>query len=160
MRVVAAERTFPGSAQSVPEARRYVRSELARLGADAAADDALSLVSELATNAVLHAHTDFTVSVQRHDAAVRVCVQDGSPVSPRARSYDLDATTGRGMRLVLAMAQSWGVDLEPRGKVVWFELPAGGATTDDVEEQDEDVISLLERYSEPDSGSGPVARAA
>lgn len=80
------------------------------------------LTSELATNAVMHARTTFTVTVTSARRAVRIAVRDGSVRLPRVRSpgpYELD---GRGMTLVANLAPRWGVDPVRGGKVVWFEL--------------------------------------
>ena len=81
------------------------------------------MLSELATNAVLHAGTDFTVSVDVLEDALRVQVRDASRRSPRARRYGLGATTGRGLGLVEALAQDWGVEVDGSGKTVWCVVP-------------------------------------
>lgn len=60
-----AQLTLPAAPSSVPAARRFVRDALHRLGAAAAVDDAQALVSELATNAVIHARTAFTAAAAR-----------------------------------------------------------------------------------------------
>lgn len=101
-----------------------MRETLAELGIDGgAADDAELLVSELVTNAVLHARSAMRVTVDRRDGALRVSVSDRSPVPPRLRDYGPDAVTGRGMLLVDRLARSWGVERhQDEGKQVWFEL--------------------------------------
>lgn len=137
--------TLPAEAASVPAARRFVRECLLSLGAPAACEDAGRLVSELATNAVLHARTPFTVEVSRDGDIARVCVLDLSATPPHPRSYGVESTTGRGMRLVASLASDWGVD--PQGgdrKVVWFTLPVSGAA-EDIPAWDEpvDVDALL-----------------
>ncbi len=114
--------TLPPAAASVPRARRFVCDSLRHLDAAAACDDAEALVSELATNVVLHARTSFTVEVSRAGQTVRVCVLDSSPVQPRVRHYGTEATTGRGMRLVASLSAAWGVEPAGTGKTVWFEL--------------------------------------
>lgn len=111
---------------SVPSARRFLRAALISLGAEGACDDAETLVAELATNVVLHARTEFSVDVARNGDAVRVLVRDLSPVLPRKRDYGLDATTGRGMRLVESLSTDWGVERVGGGKAVWFDLPVDG----------------------------------
>lgn len=99
---------------------------LRAMDASGACDDAASLVSELATNAVIHARTPFTLVVSRIEDNVRVSVHDGSAVLPRRRAYGLDAATGRGLRLLATMSSNWGIEAETGGKVVWFELPCEG----------------------------------
>jgi anti-sigma regulatory factor (Ser/Thr protein kinase) len=111
------------------ESRRYVRRRLAALHRSEVADNAAQVVSELVTNATIHAKTPVTVSVTLTDEGVpRVTVRDHSPVLPRPRSYGVDSTTGRGLRLVDALSHRWGVErVEPHdggGKIVWFEPAA------------------------------------
>lgn len=151
--------TLPAEAASVPAARRFVRDTVAALGAAAAGADAEALVSELATNAVLHARSPFTVVVDRAGDRVRICVLDASPTRPRTRDYGMQATTGRGMRLVASLAAAWGVDRQGSGKAVWFELPATGplaAVPGRDDEADVDVDALLARF--PDDGDAEPAR--
>jgi anti-sigma regulatory factor (Ser/Thr protein kinase) len=119
----AARVTLPAVTDSVSAARRFVREALIDLDAAGACDDAVTLVSELATNAVIHARTPYTIAVSHAGDTVRVGVHDLSAVNPRRRAYGLDATTGRGLRLVATLASSWGIDAETEGKVVWFEVP-------------------------------------
>ena len=159
-----AQLTLPAEPASVPQARRFVCDSLTSLGAAPACGDAETLTSELATNAVIHARTPFTVEVSRDGQIVRICVLDTSPAPPRLRDYGLDATTGRGMRLVASLAVDWGVQPQGRGKTVWFELPADGRTAfvptwDD--DEDIDVETLLAAFDGDDAGgAGAVARAA
>lgn len=154
--------TLPADAVSVPAARRFVRERLVELGAAGACDDAEALVSELATNAVLHARTPFTVEVSREGETVRVCVLDASSSPPRVRDYGTDATTGRGMRLVAALSSDWGTESQSGEKAVWFELPAAGSTASvDGWHEDVDVESLLAGFGDVGPhGNEPVGRAA
>jgi anti-sigma regulatory factor (Ser/Thr protein kinase) len=91
---------------------------------DTMVPDAELLVSELVTNAVLHAHSAAVVSLARENDHVRVSVSDKSSVLPRLRDYGPAAVTGRGMLLVDRVATRWGVDMDGSGKSVWFELGA------------------------------------
>lgn len=92
------------------------------------AETAELVVSELVTNAVVHAATpvDVEAIVRRH--GVRVEVADGSPHPPVPRAYEGLAGTGRGLRLLEELADEWGVQPHPRGKTVWFELRTGPAS--------------------------------
>ena len=86
-------------------------------------------VSEVVTNAVLHAHTPIRVTAKVDAEGLLVEVQDLNPVLPSQRSYDQHATTGRGMDLVAAVTSAHGVTEVPGGKVVWFRVadaPADG----------------------------------
>ena len=108
---------------SVRDARRFISDRLPALGFDGAVFVAALLVSELVTNAVLHARTDIRVEVAVHGDVVRVGVRDHSPARVRRRRHGVESGTGRGLMLVDRMAQRWGVDLSGDGKIVWFELP-------------------------------------
>jgi hypothetical protein len=156
-------KTFPPVARSVPDARRFVCDALTGLGAPGACDDAEALVSELATNAVLHAHTEFSVHVTCSDGTVQIRVHDLSAVLPRTRHYGLDSTTGRGVRLIASMASDWGVDREGSGgKSVWFELPSDGtsAVDGDVHDGEVDVEAFLAAYDDDGpNGGAPSAYA-
>jgi anti-sigma regulatory factor (Ser/Thr protein kinase) len=95
-------------------------------------------VSELVTNACLHARTSITVALRVVKGAVRIEVSDDSPRQPQRRDVGLTTTTGRGLRLLSAYG-TWGVDvaIDGRiGKTVWFQpqvaptLPAVAALED------------------------------
>jgi hypothetical protein len=81
-----------------------------------------ALTSELANNAVIHARTPFTVGVLPGETRIRVTVSDGSVTPPVPRSLGPDHPSGRGLRIVEALADDWGFSLEKRGKTVWFEV--------------------------------------
>lgn len=117
-----ASRSFLPEPASVPAARRFVRLLLAQADAEQWTDEAQLAVSELATNAVLHAHTSFEVSVQAGPDGVHVQVWDDDPGTPTRRSSGADATTGRGLELVEAVAAEYGVQAVGPSKVVWFCL--------------------------------------
>jgi anti-sigma regulatory factor (Ser/Thr protein kinase) len=123
------ESTLPPEARSVRTARRLLTEALLKFGcADLEVTTSL-LISEIVTNAVLHARTPLTVSIEQAPDGVRVAVADGSKVIPAVRHYSREATTGRGIRLVESMASSWGVEPTADGKTVWFVVsstPADG----------------------------------
>lgn len=107
---------------SVGRARRFCATTLDEWGAGAdLVSTAVLLVSELATNAVRHAQTGFTVSLERKDL-LRVEVDDGDPRMPRLRAYRVDASSGRGMHMISSLARSSGSRPNGTGKTVWFEL--------------------------------------
>jgi len=107
---------------SVGEARRFTVDTLRRWGRDDLTTSGALLVTELVTNAILHARTMVRVILERGADFVRVEVRDGSPIRPALRKHGLDATTGRGLALVSKLADSWGVDVDGAGKVVWAQL--------------------------------------
>lgn len=149
-----ASRSFPPEPASVPAARRFVRGLLEQAGSEQWTDEAQLAVSELATNAVLHAHTSFEVAVQAGPDGVHVQVWDDDPVPPTRRSSGARATTGRGLQLVEAVATEYGVQVVGPSKVVWFCLgttrPAGAT----------DVLldRWQERSGEADAPSGESSR--
>jgi anti-sigma regulatory factor (Ser/Thr protein kinase) len=121
---------FAAEPTSATAARRFVRQTLTSAGlAQTLCDRAELIVSELVTNAVLHAGTGPVVSVRIDDENVRISVEDTSPVAPVLREYGLDASTGRGLRVVSTAASEWGVETTSSGKAVWATLlmSAGGA---------------------------------
>jgi anti-sigma regulatory factor (Ser/Thr protein kinase) len=154
--------TLPAQAESVSKARRFVRQRLLELGAPAATDDAETLVSELATNAVLHARTEYTIEVSRTNGMIRVRVHDLSAVLPRQRHYGADSTTGRGIRLVTALAVDWGVDPEDPGKAIWFDLAVDGSA-EAISWDDFEIDALLDAFDDGQQGPsapGTLAMAA
>ena len=123
----AAQR-FPGEPRSASLARRFVTGVLTDCGRADAADVAALLVTELVTNAVLHAGSDVEVSVDAPAGDhIRVEVFDESPVAPSPRRHSLTAATGRGLQLVAELARAWGVDPVPDGKRIWFTLTENAA---------------------------------
>jgi anti-sigma regulatory factor (Ser/Thr protein kinase) len=122
----SAELTLPAQATSPARARRFLSATLAAWDLDGG-DDALLVVSELATNALLHARTGMTVRVaQLADDTISVSVTDGGAAMPAPRRFSLDSGTGRGLRLLDTVGDAWGTDRLPGGgKVVWCRLRLG-----------------------------------
>ncbi len=112
--------------ESVGEARRLVRAALEASGAIVDTDVAMLLTSEVVTNALLHARSPMILAVVVGPRTVRVSVHDGSPASPHLRNYSAMAATGRGLHLVQALANRWGLEIAENGtgKWIWFELAA------------------------------------
>ena len=106
--------------QSVTVARHLAREAAAALPTEIGQNLEL-VVSELATNAVRHARTPFRLSILT-GPTLRVEVADGSSLLPTRASPDLWSESGRGLWLVAALTQSWGVVPLRAGKVVWADL--------------------------------------
>ncbi|MFJ2110369.1 MULTISPECIES: ATP-binding protein [unclassified Streptomyces] len=112
-------------ARCVGAARAELRKALAAWGLSALEDSAVLVVSELVTNAVRHAHVPPGREVETRFLAVpgggvRIEVHDACAVRPEAREADAGACDGRGLVIVAALAESWGVaDRTGVGKVVW-----------------------------------------
>jgi anti-sigma regulatory factor (Ser/Thr protein kinase) len=124
--VQSATRAFPGSPASVGAARRFAAATLLSWRRTEVLDDVRWAVSELATNAALHAATDFTVTLTLTGGTLRMSVTDGSHRHPRIpRLDDPQSTTGRGLRMIAQLASGWGVEPQASGgKTVWCEFPA------------------------------------
>lgn len=115
-------RVFPSRSASVSGARRWVGARLGDAGAELRETVAL-LVSELAANAVQHGGTPFTVCFDRTADRVRVEVSDDGGGRPRMAAPDPRALSGRGLRLVDALATAWGIRQEPApATTVWFTV--------------------------------------
>ena len=112
---------LPPKAASAREARRKVRALVPTWPTECSAALQL-LVDELVTNAVLHARSDAELVATIDGRRARVEVHDKSTRRPTALHYGPSSVTGRGLHLVEALAQRWGVDEVSGGKVVWFEL--------------------------------------
>lgn len=122
--VMAAKAKMAGEPESAGSARRFVAETLQRWDAASDLDTVSLLVSELVSNAIIHAQSDFEVSVMLRSHSIRVEVGDQSVVVPVPRDAEPDDVSGRGMALVDALATGWGVtDRDEGGKTVWFEVP-------------------------------------
>jgi len=126
--VLSAAYAFPCDAHSVGGARRWLAEALSKWRMEPAViDTAVLLVSELATNAIIHTGSSFDVSVSVSGRRVRVSVADDSPCPPipRPRPSPADQEGGQGLHLIQTLARAWGTDQVPAdGKVVWFEVTA------------------------------------
>jgi len=127
---MSSARKFPARRESVTEARRFARDVLANQSSEIR--DAVELmVSELATNCIRHAHSDFEIMIETSQHAVRVQARDSGPGQPTPRSPTPSEPSGRGLRIVEAMSDAWGVVASPGGKTVWFDLGRQDANTGD-----------------------------
>ncbi|MFJ8016512.1 ATP-binding protein [Streptomyces sp. NPDC096339] len=119
------ERFYPRSRQSVASAREFASVTLHAWGVTPRRDDLLLCVSELATNALLHGvppGRGYRLRMLRFGETVRVEVHDSGGGRPRIEDRDPGAEGGRGLLLVAAVADRWGVGLRVPGKVVWCEF--------------------------------------
>jgi anti-sigma regulatory factor (Ser/Thr protein kinase) len=117
---LAGERRFRADRAEIARARRFAVAA-AELDGDAA-DDLALVTSELATNAVLHATSEFVVRVHVNRGSVRVSVFDGDPDPPVLRRSAITDPDGRGVAIVSSVAADWGVQRERDGKWVWAEI--------------------------------------
>jgi anti-sigma regulatory factor (Ser/Thr protein kinase) len=114
---------------SARAARQLVEAALQRWGDEDTTEVAVLLTTELVTNAIVHARTDFALRVGTNDGRLRVEVSDSNLDHPRLIPIQDVEEHGRGLHLVDALSGSWGVDWRVDGKVVWFELAEETATT-------------------------------
>ena len=121
------ERVLPAEPRSAQVARRVVREVLQRAGAERFAEASELAVTELVTNAVVHAGGEVRLRVRCDPDAVRVEVGDPSPHLPVPRHWTTTSGTGRGLHLLADCVDAWAVELHPGvGKTVWFEIGDGG----------------------------------
>lgn len=143
------------SGASASTARQFVAATLLRWDLSDLLDAVELATSELVTNAVLHARTGIRLEVVRDGDGVRIQVSDDSDALPVQRTYGGDATTGRGLSLVHALAREVGVEVSRGGKTVWFTIHR-----DDVADDVASAAAELEAWvpPEPDpDGPPPVA---
>lgn len=119
--IETARQSFPADLKSVRVARKFVAGVLESWGFDDQ-DSAALLVSELVTNAIVHAHSSVELAVHLRPLRVRVEVIDTAREHVRRRDAKDDEQSGRGMALIEALAAAWGIDSLLAGKSVWFEM--------------------------------------
>lgn len=111
----------------IGQVRRIVSAQLRYWHLDALIDRAALGVTELLTNVHRHAEPDklCTVEIELLLDRLTVSVRDRDPRLPEVRDASPSATCGRGLAMVAAMSESWGVRPDGEsGKVVWFTLAA------------------------------------
>jgi anti-sigma regulatory factor (Ser/Thr protein kinase) len=120
-----AETVFPAVPESVGSARRFTRAALGRHDVEPQLiDTAMLLVSELATNAIVHAASSLTLRIDVGDD-IRVEVCDRGEAPPVVGEPEMDGESGRGLAIVTTLADDWSWSPRSSGKVVWFSLARG-----------------------------------
>jgi hypothetical protein len=110
-------------------ARHFVDQTLAEWELDPIREDARLIATELVSNAVLHARTEFRLTLRSNGFDfLRIEVRDENTRMPSPAGTPPDATSGRGLAVVTALAASWGTQREGDGKVVWAEIGATKAS--------------------------------
>ena len=121
--------TFPPQQESARQAREFVVAGLRETGVDESdlVDRVRLIVSELVTNAVLHAQTDIQVRLDVAPSQVCLEVLDQHRAHPSRVPESLSSTSGRGLQLVDALTDTWGVAAmaDGQGKAVWGCLGRG-----------------------------------
>jgi serine phosphatase RsbU (regulator of sigma subunit)/anti-sigma regulatory factor (Ser/Thr protein kinase) len=129
-----AHRTFEADERSVAKARAFAREMLEEWNAGDLADSVVLLVSELVTNAVVHAGTTARLELRLDTQSVRVEVEDLHPrrTLPMVVAQPTDdAEEGRGLLITFSLASAWGVDYTSGSKRVWlrFDRPVDQQAT-------------------------------
>ena len=109
-------------ASSAALARSHASELVAPLASREFTADTGLLVTELVANAVIHGGPPIRLEIVVHRTFLCIEVFDGSLAPPVMRSIDKAEPSGRGLRLVDAIASSWGTRARLDGKVVWCEL--------------------------------------
>lgn len=126
MATVHAERAFVAYPESAAAARAFVREVAPEIGPMVDLDTALLVTTELVSNVILHASSDWlTVVIDSAGPSVmRVTVSDSDPAHPiRKREVGAGEPHGRGLEIVDRLARAWGVDdLTGDGKRAWVEV--------------------------------------
>ncbi|WP_338696371.1 ATP-binding SpoIIE family protein phosphatase [Streptomyces sp. Q6] len=156
---VEAHTSLPGNQLAPAAARRFVRSALTGWAEDELpeaagvdgriTDDAVVIVSELVTNAVVHAGTAIDLLCHLADGVLVIEVTDHHPAralwgehpsrSPEMPEY------GRGLRLVASLAEAWGITYRSGTKTVWARLPADGTEPSAAEPDTRSAARVLPR---------------
>ena len=128
----SAARTFAGDRSAAGQARRFAAEVLTDWGlGDEAVETARLCVSELVTNAVIHAGSETTVTLRSDGTHLLLLVQDsGSHKRVRVQGSEPERISGRGLSLVEALSSAWDVEQSTDGTLVWCELEVPPARTD------------------------------
>jgi anti-sigma regulatory factor (Ser/Thr protein kinase) len=116
-------KVFGPDPTSVPQARRFA-GEVLRGYPTEFVQTVQLMVSELATNSLVHGGTGFSVQIECGDSDVRVEVSDGGPGSPEIHTPAPTVPHGRGIQMVDVLSDQWGILRAhgETGKTVWFSL--------------------------------------
>ncbi|MET9605886.1 ATP-binding protein [Streptomyces sp. NPDC006512] len=132
MRAKGWARSFPVY-RGVREARRWTGEHLDSLRWTAEAPDTahsvLLTVSELVTNAHVHAHSTAQLVLTWDGQCLHVSVADSDPSLPAPRDPSREATSGRGLAIIDALADAWDAHSFHGGKTITacFRPPSGQA---------------------------------
>ncbi|MFI0501380.1 ATP-binding protein [Streptomyces albogriseolus] len=144
---------FTAHPEEVARLRRAVRLHMTAWGFDDQVDTAQLCVSELVSNIVTHVGTGTpgSLALSAREGRLRVEVHDpDTRALPTLVDAEVDAEGGRGMALVAALADRWGVQLYEDHKVTWCEFTVGGSsepTAPDGEPSVERADALLDVYA-------------
>jgi anti-sigma regulatory factor (Ser/Thr protein kinase) len=114
------EANFDATATSAAQARAFVSDHLVDHRLLYLVESVRLVASELATNALVHAQTAFSLTLSASDTEVVLTVRDDSQALPERRAAHVLDATGRGLEIVEMVSQEWGTNQEEAGsKRVW-----------------------------------------
>jgi anti-sigma regulatory factor (Ser/Thr protein kinase) len=120
------QREFVGDPTSPAAARSFAKAALSdlldRSVPPVLCDDLELIVSELVTNAVRAGSPTVHVSLGVEDDRIAIRVTDEAQGWPEQRTATIHDVGGRGLPLVSALSETWGVRVVETGKVVWAEI--------------------------------------
>jgi anti-sigma regulatory factor (Ser/Thr protein kinase) len=158
--VYEAEIELSGAPRSVSEARRFALEVLETGGKTDDVWMVAQVVSELATNAVVHAGTAFVLNIAYDDSSIRVSVTDRKPLARAVvRRFSHETTTGRGLRLIQLLGRAWGVDQTESAKTVWCDLRRGAVVRGGVDLMWDEALSDVSPHHVEFRAIDPTATA-
>ena len=129
-RVRCLEVELPPATTTPADARQIARQACRDWGLPDAADDVSLVVSELVTNAVVHAKTPLILAIEHEGPTLAVAVGDGQPAAPWLADQSPEHSSGRGIALVSRLSTNWGVVRTVLGKTVWVSLNVAPAASE------------------------------
>ncbi len=109
---------LPALPATVRISRNLVRNSLENFPTELVDDISLA-TSELVTNAVIHAATDISLTIELWDSAIRLVVDDTHPDISKIVIQDEQTDSGRGLSIVNSLATAWGIEETMSGKKLW-----------------------------------------
>lgn len=114
---------LPAQASAIAAGRTFARDFCLRHElSSSTTDDVVLLVSELVTNAYLHARSGVHLTLDVDVGLVRIEASDDSPILPIVRQQTDQRSVGRGLVLLDGLARRWGVQPAASGKLIWVEI--------------------------------------
>jgi anti-sigma regulatory factor (Ser/Thr protein kinase) len=115
---------LPHSEAAVGLARDFIKGRLLKWARRDIIDDAALIITELVTNAFIHAPSpDYFTVIDWNGGMIRLEMWDSSPFRPQRLPIGLTGEHGRGIRLIEALSEEWGSVITASGKCVWATLP-------------------------------------
>jgi anti-sigma regulatory factor (Ser/Thr protein kinase) len=114
--------SFPSERSAPGRARRMLVAALEQAGCgQTLVQDAALIVTEMATNVVLHVGSPFSISARLQDETLHIAVRDAGPLAAMGDRVSI-TRRGHGLGFIDTMSARWGAEAAPDGKVVWAEL--------------------------------------